>query len=249
MKSAHRKKGLERFYLERFIDASGLAAEIVEERERPDFVVRVDGRDVGVEVTQLFVTQSANGPLPQAQEAISNRIVHRAREIYEACGAPPAHVSILFAVHELRQIDRDAVAAELASLVTGMNLTEWKRMDWRPERPGPLLDVISLVHGLGVPSREMAHWTVARAGWVAPLTADALQLRVNEKAKLLQEYRTHARENWLVIVSDGMKPSQLFDVRSGFSPETVSSPFDRTYFYGHPDRALVELGPRRADAQ
>src|SRR5688572_12715734 len=123
-----------------------------------------------------------------------------------------------------------------------MNLTESARVDWRPDRPGPLLSVIALVHALGVPSRDMAHRTVPRAGWVAPLTVDALQLRVDEKAKRLPEYREHARENWLVIVSDGMKPSQLFEVPSGFQLEKVSSPFDRTYFYGHPDRAVVELG-------
>jgi len=243
--SANNKKRLERFFLECFIDASGLAAEIVEERESPDFVVCIDGRIVGVEVTQLFITHGANGRLPQAQESISDRIVLRARETYEACGGPPAHVSVLFASRELRQIDRNNIAAQLASLVRGMNLTEWKRVDWRPECPESLGGAISLVHALGVPSREMAHWTAARAGWVAPLTADALQLRVDEKAKRLAEYRSDVGENWLLIFADGMKPSQLFEVPLDFQAENVSSPFERTYFYAHPDRAVVELGNAR----
>jgi hypothetical protein len=123
-----------------------------------------------------------------------------------------------------------------------MSLSEWKRVDWRPEYPGPLTSVVSFVHALGVPAREMAHWAVVRAGWVAPLTVDILQSRIDEKAARLPEYQNDVRENWLLIFADGMKPSQLFDVRADFDPAKVVSPFDRTYFYGHPERATIELG-------
>jgi hypothetical protein len=72
MTTASRKKLTERFFLERFIDVSRLAAEIVDEREEPDFLVRFEGRLVGVEVTRLFVSHDSNGVLPQAQESISD---------------------------------------------------------------------------------------------------------------------------------------------------------------------------------
>ena len=244
MTSATLKKRAERFFLERFVEASGLSAEVVEERERPDFLIRFEGRLVGVEVTRMLVSHDANGLLPQAQESISDRIVSRARHIYESSGACPAHVSVCFSQrHELRQINRDSVAQELSVLVADMNLAEWKRVDWRPGRSGLLADVISFVHALGVPERTMAHWTVARAGWVAPVSVDALQSRVDEKAKRLSSYGNELKEIWLLIFADGMKPSQLFEVRADFEPAKVVSPFDRTFFFAHPDRAVVELGP------
>jgi hypothetical protein len=54
------------------------------------------------------------------------------------------------------------------SFVSGLNLSAWERADWRPGYPGSL--PFEIVHALGVPSSEMAHWAVARAGWVFTLT-------------------------------------------------------------------------------
>jgi hypothetical protein len=88
----------------------------------------------------------------------------------------------------------------------------------------------------------MAHWSVARAGWVAPLAVTPLQARIDEKAKRLPTYRDTVAENWLVIVANAMKPSQLIEVKDGFDPRRISSPFARTFFYRYPDRAVVELG-------
>jgi hypothetical protein len=243
MSSENLKKQSERFFFERFVEASGLSAEIVEEREKPDFLIRFEGRLVGVEVTRMFVSHDANGRLPQAQESLSDRIVARARLLYESSDAWPAHVSVNFAPrHELRQVNRDALAEELAALVGSMNLIAWKRVDWQPDGSRALDDVISFVHALGVPEREMAHWAVTRAGWVAPVKTDHLQARIDDKAERLPVYRNELQENWLLIFSDGMKPSQLFEIREDFDPTRVRSPFDRTFFFAHPDRVVVELG-------
>lgn len=65
-------------------------------REAPDFIVRVEGRTVGVEVTELFISHDASQSPLQVQESISTRIVLRARQIYEESGASPVHVSVCF---------------------------------------------------------------------------------------------------------------------------------------------------------
>lgn len=244
MHMQHRQKQHERFLLEQFFDYAEIRAEIIDEREAPDFFVQYEGRRIGVEVTQLFI--SCNGvrnPI-QAQESISTRIVSRARQIYDDSGGLPAHVSVCFNPgHDLRKLNRNGTANDLAAFVRTLKLTEWQRLDWRPEDfEGPLPDEISFVSALGVPDRELAHWTVALTGWAAPVTVDALQRRVDEKAKCLPKYRETVGENWLVIIADATKPSGLFDTRSHIDPEAVSSPFSRTYFYGYPDRVVMSLG-------
>jgi hypothetical protein len=88
----------------------------------------------------------------------------------------------------------------------------------------------------------MAHWAVARAGWAAPLTPEVFQSRVDEKAQRLSKYRDAVEENWLIVVADATKPSGLFDPSSQFDASRVSSPFSRTFFYGYPGRAIIELG-------
>lgn len=201
------------------------------------------GRFVGVEVTELFVSHEANGSLPQAQESISSGIVRRAQQMYIAAGSRPVHVSLCFGPRsDIRNVDRHDFAAKLCAFVQSLNLDDWQRFVWRPgDASRSLPAAVSYLQALGVP-KHVGHWVVARAGWVAPLTNDALQSRVDDKSIRLGSYEDAIRENWLVVVADGTKPSQLFEVRDGFDPRTISSPFSRTFFYGYPDRATIELG-------
>ncbi len=241
---ANRQKQHERFFLERFIDAAMLQAEIVEEREAPDFIVRVACGLIGIEVTGLFISHDPSSNSMQAQESISTRIVSAAQRLYETSGAAPAHVTVCFDPScDLRNLNRDQTAHELASFVQGLNLAEWQHVDWRPEElDGPLPYEVSFVHALGVPSFEMAHWGVARTGWVAPLDVTPLQARIDEKSKRLPAYQHEVSENWLLIVADATKPSQLIEAKDNFDPRRVSSPFARTFFYRHPDKTVIELG-------
>lgn len=239
-----RKKQRERFLLEQFLDAADLHAEILEEREAPDFLIRYEGRLIGVEVTELFISESANLRSLQAQESISARIAARAHALYRESGAPPAHVSVCFGPGcDLRGLNRDRTAILLSTFVQDLNLTVWQRMDWRPKTlNGPLPLEISSLHVLGVPSHDMAHWSVAGAGWVAPLTESSLYPRIVEKAKRLPGYRAITRENWLLVVADRTKPSQLFDLGNNLNARAISSPFSRTFYYGYPEKPVIELG-------
>lgn len=239
----NRQKLHERFLLECFIQASRIDAQIVEDREAPDFIVQVGKARVGVEVTELFIAPGGRGNTPQAQEAISSQIAVKAQHLYQAAGGPPAHVSLCFPPgRDLRGLNRDKTAQTLCDYVLSLNLSLWQRVDWRPEDfDSAVPDEISFIHALGVPSFDMAHWGVARAGWVAPLKHGQLQERIDEKAKRLSKYQDSVAENWLLVVADAMKPSSLIQAQSDFDACVVQSPFDRTFFYRHPD-SFLELG-------
>ena len=244
MRVQQRQKQRERFLLERFLEAAELQAEVVEEREAPDFLIRLEGRLIGVELTELFISHDENYKALQVYESISTRIIARAREIYQGSGGSPAHVSVCFGPGcDLRRLHRERTAEALASYIRGQNLTVWQRFDRRPDDiAGPLPYQISFIHALGVPSIEMAHWSVSRAGWVASLTEDALQARIEEKVRRLPDYLAVVPENWLVLVADRTRPSQLFDSGEGIDVSAVTSPFSRSFFYGYPERTVLELG-------
>ncbi len=238
------KKDHERFILERFIAVSSLDANILEARESPDFLVSIAGETLGVEVTEIFVTHDiSRGPM-QVHESISARIVARARQFYDGSGAPPLHVSVCFAPrHDLRRLNMKQVAAQLASFARSLSLKEMERVIWRPSfQNDPLPREISYLQALRVPTQEMAHWHVARAGWVAPLTTDALQSCIDDKAARLAKYSAVAEKNWLLIAADMTKPSQLLEAQTDFDPSAVSSPFDRTFFFRFPLGEVIELG-------
>jgi hypothetical protein len=244
MGNATQKKQRERILLSRFFKVAQLRADIVEETEPPDFIVRFENRRIGVELTDLFISHEVGGNVAQAQESITQRIVARARNLYEAAGVQPAHVSVGFSPgNDLRELHRDQTAEALAIFVQRLNLSNGEAVAFGPEKlHGLLPHHISFVHALGVPSPAMAHWSVARAGWVAPLTVEALQSRIDEKALRLPKYEDTIAENWLLIVAEGRQPSQFFDVRSSLEPRRIRSPFARTYFYEHFSGTIISLG-------
>lgn len=229
---------------ERFFENAALTAEIVENREAPDFIVRFEGRTIGVEITRLFIGHTTPRDLKQAQESISTSIVARAQQLYQASGARPVHLTVCFAPRrDLRKMNRNSTAEALFTFVRSLNLLVGQRAEWRPEElDGPLPVEISYINALGVPSFEMAHWSVARAGWAAPLTTDALQVRVDEKSQRLSAYQKAIDENWLIIVAEGTKPSGLFYLDSHFDASNILSSFSRTFFYSYSNKEVIELG-------
>ena len=147
----NRQKLHERFLLEQFIAASKIDAQIVDEREAPDFIVQAGNARVGVEVTELFISHGGKRSTAQAQEAISSQIAEKAQRLYQATGGPPAHVSLCFGPRrDLRGLNRDKTARTLCDFVLNLNLSLWQRVDWRPEESDNMLpDEISFVHVLG----------------------------------------------------------------------------------------------------
>lgn len=241
------KKRKERFFLDMFLERLGIVPIRIEVREGPDFLLHMEDRTVGVEVTQLPIRDDSPEPLAQAVESVTDRIVAEAQRLYLASGAPPAHVTVLFGSWiKPDRIRRDLIANELVKVVQDMELETWKRVVWRSSDEEtldqPLSDTVHSVHALGVPESRMAHWNVSRAGWVATLTPERLQSGVSKKSAKIDAYQEAVRENWLLIVADSMKPSQAFSVPPDFPVSEISSPFAKTFFYRYPDGEVIEVG-------
>jgi hypothetical protein len=73
-----------------------------------------------------------------------------------------------------------------------------------------------------------------------------LQARVDEKAALLPKYTLRAATNWLLLVSDGGRPSQLFDPPTPEVASSIVSPFERTFYFGRFNSIVIELGTATA---
>ena len=241
------KKQYERFLLDTFLAAAKIDAEIMDDsNESPDFVICVGSDPVGVELTEIFTSSAgSDGTLPlQARESLAQRIIAHASDLYRESRAQHAHVSVHFnPSSDLRTLNRDETAARLAAFVRAQALSPGQHVQWRPDYVAdPLPDAITFVNMLGVPEPGMAHWSSPSAGWVSPLTSEVLQARVDEKAARLTKYRERAERNWLVLVSDGAKPSQFFEPPTREQPSMVVSPFDRTFYFARFKSLVMELG-------
>jgi hypothetical protein len=239
------KKLRERYILERFRQNAGLEFQILDDsREAPDFIVLFEGREIGVEITELFVPTDPGEMKPQARTSIAKRIADRAKRRYIELGGKPVYVSIHFTPGgSFSDLRRDATAEQLAQFVLAQNLSLNEYRRWHQSYPyRELPRQISALLMLGLPRWSMASWTVAEAGWVTPLTEEMLQAQVDEKTGKLAKYRRAAPEAWLVMATIGNSAAQLFEVVPGFKPDIIRSQFDRTYYIDCFEGKVFRLG-------
>lgn len=250
------KKRHEKFLLDRFLEHQGITPTRIDPGESPDFLVDIDGRTVGVEVTQLFIKRcnsearllpeekallEAKEPTLQAIESITSSIVSKARRIYLDADNPPVHSQILFSSWIKPNIDnkkRDQVAKLIADQIQGMSLQNSEVANWRSredEKENPLSDWVIFISAQRVPELRFARWSPTNnsVGFVSTLTPERLQEEIDKKASRISAYKKRAEEIWLLIVADRTRSSQKFSVMPDFPLDSISSPFAKTFYYGY----------------
>jgi hypothetical protein len=240
------KKQHERFLLDRFLELQGISPASIEPLDPPDFLIDLEGRKVGIEVTELFIRSNKSEPHPQpeeepllqAAESITNLIVSKARKIYFDAGNPPVLSKIWFS--DRITLDRkkgDQIAELIAHQIQIMSLQNSQAVAWRSSEDEneerSLSESVAIIHTSRVPELRFARWTVARPGLVATLTPKHLQEVIDKKAKKINGYKKVAEEIWLLIVADRTRSSQKFSVMPDFPLDSISSPFAKTFYCGY----------------
>jgi hypothetical protein len=243
MDMSRQKKERERRFLEAFFTISGIAGRIEEEREAPDFLVRVDDRQIGVELTEVFVPTSDGEMPPKAKESRASKVMDNARLHYEALRGKPLHVAVGFSPYtDFRTLDRAQTAKAIAEFLLAQDISEDRPQSWKPTLHGRLPPEINFINAFGVPNKAASHWYSPQAGWIVPLTEQILQGCVDAKSDKLSKYQSAAMESWLVLVVAGGAPSQGFDFRPRIDGAAVRSPFAQTHLLSLIDGTVQKLG-------
>jgi hypothetical protein len=246
------KKARERAYLERFreIFAGFPEGEIVS-FEHPDFLIKVQPRWIGIEVTEYHVPEpgEGRGSPTRAREGTEDKVLRMASERHQSKGLPPVMVHVLWRPH--LALDRRRIpelAADLANRVqehlpeTGHSVT-FRRRDYPAGRSLPQ-DVASLT----VVRRESISknsWTSVRAAFVPTVTPPDLQKLLRYKEAKVPSYRRQCGEVWLLIVARGFEPSTFGDLVSEVESYRFESGFERVFFLHYFDGAVTELCIRK----
>ncbi|MFC3683716.1 hypothetical protein [Hydrogenophaga luteola] len=225
------RKNREKHLLDRFLTVAGLEVQSVEQSEAPDFLLQVQSKLIGIEVTEVFRNPDLSGRSPRALESITDRIVARARSLYHVRNCRFVHVNVLFFDGvDVQSLNREQVADRIATLVESMSL-ESAHVHWRNDYEDPSLDAVAFVTALAVPEASMSHWGVPRAGWRTKLSTELLRSAIEAKNEKVQAYRAKADEVWLLLAVEGSRPSQFFDPEVPPATSDLASRFDRTYWF------------------
>jgi hypothetical protein len=256
MGSEEKKEARERFLLERFLESQGVIPASIEKLRapEPDFSIEVDGRKIGVELTEIFALSPKSGvplssrDLPQAIESRSDLIVSKARETYFQRNNPPVLATIVFsnldtsAKKEQIQEIALSLASEVADMASKTPQTADRRPDDFTDVGNPLRESVALIHICRVPELRFARWTVPKVGLVHKLTARHLQDRIAAKEEKMKHYTRDRDEVWLLMAADTRSTSQKFFHPLDFPPEAISSPFSRTFYFCYgADQPVVEF--------
>jgi hypothetical protein len=237
------RKQRERYLLDRFLVVSEIDAIITGEGESPDFEIALDGRRIGVEITELFAENPQGLPPLQAHESLSAEITVAAKALYEKDGEPHVHVSIgFFTTVQVPRAQKNKLASAIATLVRRLVQKDGDHVVWDNNYEDDQLEGVAYLNVLRVANQEHSHWSVSRGGFFAPLELSTITSRISEKLQRLAAYRRKFPEIWLVVAIDGSRPSQFFDLRNIPDMTAIESDFDRTYFFSSFPPKAIRIG-------
>ena len=247
-----RKKAREEFWLLRFQQESGIKLEIDDDRdlkERPDFLVRFQGRLLGVEVAELQIDRD-RGPVAgsalQMEASLQGAVLSRAKQLYFERASRPLNARVAFRAglsQSLKKAVRRHVAQQLAGALLELELEPFERQRLDAYTDPPVPAPISFVHTLGLPGEAIPRWQVISSGWSRPFQASDVAPLLAEKNRLIAAYREAVQENWLLLVADGSRPPGMFQAPDQGSVDLPSSEFDRTFLLCEPSRFFMEWPP------
>ncbi|MEO6816696.1 MAG: hypothetical protein ABI177_08330 [Edaphobacter sp.] len=116
------KKARERFLLDKFLECQGLTPTSIgtPEPPSPDFLIELDGRKVGIEITEIYPLSprshsGLDGPSPpQAIESRGEKVVSLAKEAYFRRNDSPLLVTVVFSnIETIRKKEKREKLAEL----------------------------------------------------------------------------------------------------------------------------------------
>jgi hypothetical protein len=189
----NRKKQIEIQYLAEAHRASSVfpIGELVPS-EIPDFLLRTDGRIIGIEVTELCREQQ------RAEGGKLSRVSDKAREIYERLAtANPIDVSAAFAPNT-ENVRFGELTKGLAAFAHANRSANGTSFDWNDfDLPGGYCYIAI------DPAREsIGQWRTSKAFGSTLVTKEPLERCIADKNLRLPDYRLAAGEVWLLIVND-----------------------------------------------
>ena len=234
------KKQRERFFLEQFLVAARMSLQIVAGRETPDFLVRDDRGELGVELAELFKDRqpsTVHGKLESPGKTIEAQRVaflHRLAKDYYGAGGRPIKVLALLPAGSHFPDPREVVQALLDH--RPVEVMAQARIDFGTE-----LKTRSVFYIRALPDAWGGHsrWTPVNnsVGRRRQTHLSDAQVMVDAKAATkLVECRKVGPRVVLLLHADGTRTSGMMTWADDFAPIEPRG-FDEVWLYLHPGEA------------
>lgn len=226
-------KERERVYLHRLQQLCPvLAAGLVEETERPDFLVRTETRVVGIEFTTFHLRAGPATRPEQETGALQQRVVQIAEGLHSREGGPALYVRVAFSDRPpLRKTGVRQLARDLACAIRRQPVPRSLNDPHLVLRLGDVPAGIDRVLIYGSIKGTDKLWQVGGAWWVSPIFPKRVQEIIDRKAVRTHGFaRARCDELWLVIVHDLLARGAPAELSAEAVTAGYGGPFDKIYW-------------------
>lgn len=247
------QKDLERRYLESVRTLlTDFPVGRIEDKECPDFLVHAANRVIGIEITELHQVPDGQ-PLPlQAREAVRQKIVDRAKTIYDGAGHPPVDCKLHLKDLPYRKSDIEPLATSIAELARRNippdgELCLVEEYDWMNAAYFP--DVVDRIRVARYGVMTESFFSADGTAWIGPMPPDLVREAIDVKGAHIDEYLRRCDEAWLAIVADGFRMSTWFVDDAQVRASSFVTPFARVFVLRTFGRQLTELATVRPSSR
>ena len=243
------KKAREEFWLNRLQAATDLKFEIDDqrnERERPDFLIRHQGRIVGLEIAELQIDRDrgpSKGSALQMEFGYQQEVISRAQGLYFAAENRPINALVYFQARRrqsLQSVNRCELAQLIVESLLQIDLDPQEQCKLEQHSAPPIPPPVGFLYARGLPKEIRPRWQVVAPGWSKEFQPSDVESLLAKKNGLIGQYRQTVAENWLLVAVDGRYPPGMFRAPERNHTDLPASEFDRTFLFCEPDRFLIE---------
>ena len=232
MASSTPQKFRERLFVTSGLDRMGLkdSAANLTEGESPDFGLRVDGRTIGIEVTEFFYPE-VDARAPRQFQILRDKAVQMARCKFRAHGGPPLNVVPVFQEHPApcgpttrREIEDFAERFQRTVFAHGWDIGIYH--DWVFKNPSGVPEIeYYFVHEAHDEDGEL--W--GRAGPSNGLFVEPrhVQDELDRKAPKHRDYLDRCDAVWLLIANSGALRTAPCELGVDARTASYTFPFER----------------------
>lgn len=208
---------------------------------QPDFSVDIDGKEVGVELTEVV------WPKRRQREEFAFKVVGEARALYESTGAPPLEVRFQF--YDNRIPGEKDIPKRILDLVESLTPGSLPVHVWREVAPDQLeakVPFIASMTALRKLDGRTNLWSITDAGTVLTLDSDVVQETIRRKQRALRALLNAPRfPLWLVIYTFDNRVSGSAELTAAAAAASYSTQFAKVFVLDAARKQVVELKTAR----
>jgi len=218
---------------------------IIEDSERPDFVLNWQEQRIGLEVTRYFHKGARRNRTAREREEALKLLCEAALEHFSKLSQELVHITTHWAAHfHPRKKQIQTIAKRLARSVINCMPSMKNETYVLTSSDLQRFDLDRIVQSLSVMrlSAGFSDWSTLQSG-SSVITPEELQKIIDDKNAKTAEYRARNKfaQLWLAIIADGKTVASYAAITANVCEHKYAAGFDRVFFISLGYRSSAEL--------